>query len=105
MRKLTKDDPLTVKAAEMYKSGATLKEAAAKVFISSEALRNRFKNAGIDRRAIKNQKLKPDKIAELRSDRAAGLKVTEIAKKRGVSISAVSRYTQDITRAIKKREL
>ncbi len=97
MRKLDKNDPLTLQAAEMYKRGATLKEAAAVAFISPEALRTRFENAGIVRRSMNNQKLAPAKVEEIRNDRANGKRCTEIARIHGVSPAAVSHYTRDIS--------
>lgn len=96
MRKLKKDDPLTLKASEMYSKGATLEEIAESLFISGEAVRKRFENAGIERRDRHNKRLDVRKVVEIQRDRASGMPLVEIARKHGVSVSAVHRYARNI---------
>lgn len=94
-RRLSADDPRTVKAAELYRNGATLEEASEAVDLSREALRYRFEQAGIIRRPA-GYKISGEIISAMCSDRLAGMRPRDIARRYGVSSSTVYHHTNGL---------
>lgn len=90
------DDPAILKAAELYRNGASLLVAAKAVYMSYGALKRRFDALGIQTREPHRKPLSPEQVEEIRQERSGGKTCKQIAKKYGVSRTTISNYTKDI---------
>lgn len=90
------DDPLTLKAAELYRNGASLLAAAEKVYMSAPSLKKRFDALGIQTRNPHRKPLSPEQVEKIRQERRCGKLQRQIARKYGVSCTTIRNYTKDI---------
>ncbi len=90
------DDPLTLKAAELYRNGASLLAAAEEVYMSASSLKRRFDALGIQTRKPRRKPLSPELVEKIRQERKAGKLCRQIAQEYGMSHTTISNYTKDI---------
>ncbi len=91
------DDPLTLKAAELYRNGASLLAAAAEeVYMSAPSLKKRFDALGIQTRKPRRKPLSPELVEKIRQERKAGKLCRQVAQKYGTSRTTISNYTKEI---------
>lgn len=90
------DDPLTLKAAELYRNGASLLVAAEEVYMSAPSLKRRFDALGIQTRKPQRKSLSPELVEKIRQERQAGKRCRQIAREYGMSHTTISNYTKDI---------
>lgn len=95
MRSITPDDPITQKAAELYREGSSVADAAASVHLSRDGLRHRFKVLGIPiRKEGRGRKLSPERIEDIRREYKSGKSLRKIAGELGLSLPTIRKYAK-----------
>ncbi len=93
---ISPDDPLTLKAIEMYRNGASLKAAAEAVYMSDSSLLRRFRALGIPTRKRGRRKaLSSETIEAIRREYVPHKNGSYVlAEKYGVSPDTIRNYVR-----------
>lgn len=90
--KLTSDDPITLKAVEMYNNGASLREIAAAVGLCDTTIRYRLLKTGV---SIHRKKVSDEIFAAIKNDYFAGMPITHIALKYNLTRRTIYNYIKE----------
>jgi len=93
--KIKTDDPATMIAAELYRNGLTLKDAAATVYLSETGLRHRFQKSGVPLRETNRGKPISAELANrIRREYSSDKTYAQVARECGVCIRTVQKYSK-----------
>jgi len=93
--KLAPDDPITMKAAELYQNGATLEDIATTVYLHPNTLRYRFQLAGIPlRKTNQGKPISAELANRIRREYSSGKTYAQVARECGVCTQTVLKYSK-----------